>query len=78
MKVPSGNIFCKNALEEKHTLTVFVRCQNKLPTEVVNNGRITIIEGLLEDEETLDMVSRCGADAFVSFSGPPYGNTGTV
>lgn len=34
----NGNIFCKNALEERHTLTVFVRCQNKLPTEVVNNG----------------------------------------
>lgn len=73
-----GSISCEKALEENHTLTVFVRTQRKLPTEVANNGRVTIIEGSLEDEETLDKVSRCGADAFVSFAGPPYGNKGKV
>jgi hypothetical protein len=39
---------------------------------------VAIIEGILEDEDTLDEVSRCGADTFVSFAGPPVGSKNTV
>ncbi|KAJ5414332.1 hypothetical protein N7509_000959 [Penicillium cosmopolitanum] len=60
-----------------HTLTLFVRSRSKVPTKVADNKKVAIIEGTLEDEDTLDEVSRCGADTFVSFAGPPVGNQGT-
>ncbi|KAK5798365.1 hypothetical protein VI817_004655 [Penicillium citrinum] len=69
MKVPTG-IFSARMPLKKGTRSRF--------SFDVRTSYLLNIEGLLEDEETLDNVSRCGADAFVSFAGPPSGNTGTL
>lgn len=73
-----GTIFCEFSLEAGHNLTLFVRNRDKVPAKVSNNDRVAIIEGTLENEGILDEVSKCGADSFVSFAGPPMGNQGTV
>lgn len=78
LKGAIGSIFCDIALEAEHSLTLFVRNQGKVPPTVADDKRVTIIEGTLEDEEILNEVSRCEADIFVSFAGPPVGNKGTV
>ncbi|KAJ5443772.1 uncharacterized protein N7458_007644 [Penicillium daleae] len=73
----SGSHFCDLALEEGHTLTLFVRNATKLPDSLRDHDSVAVIEGKLEDDTSLDEVSQCDADAFISFAGPPVGNKGT-
>ena len=66
------------ALQAGHALTLFVRNPSKLPAPLRDHDSVAVIEGTLEDEASLEQVSQCDADAFVSFAGRPVGNKGTV
>lgn len=73
-----GGQFCDMALEQGHRLSLIVRNSTKLPVKILQNQRVEVIEGTLDNETVLDQASRCGADVFVSLAGPPIGTTGTV
>ncbi|KAJ6136497.1 hypothetical protein N7512_001657 [Penicillium capsulatum] len=72
-----GSRFCEIALKEGHTLSLFVRNRNRIPSWMIAHAEATIIEGTLEDESALEKASSCGAEIFVTFAGPPAGSTGT-
>ncbi|XHG09589.1 hypothetical protein AWENTII_012637 [Aspergillus wentii] len=72
-----GSRFCQLALEEGHAVTAFVRNATKIPPTILQNEAVHVIEGTLDDEPSLERASKCGADTFVSFAGPPVGEKGT-
>lgn len=75
---PSGLEFCNAALAEGHQLTLYVRSPDKLPASVASSGKVTVIEGALEDKMSLERAIASGATIFVSFAGPVSSSQGTV
>lgn len=75
---PSGISFCKAALRQNHTLTIYARNPSKVPTEVSEHAQVTVLKGTFDDNDGLEQAAKCGADTFVSFAGPVANNKGTV
>ena len=73
-----GRLFCEFAIKKGHKLSLFVRSPGKIPGEIRHQKETHVIEGSLEDEASLEEASKCGANVFVSFAGPPIGSQGTV
>ncbi|KAF2457387.1 hypothetical protein BDY21DRAFT_343685 [Lineolata rhizophorae] len=67
---PSGIAFCRYALEEGHTLTVYVRTPTKIPSDIESHSSVSVIVGPLDDAEALRKAAGCGAKTVVSFLGP--------
>ncbi|KAK5058798.1 hypothetical protein LTR84_011062 [Exophiala bonariae] len=70
---PSGLDFVHAALREGHTLTLYLRNAAKLPTEVKGNALVTVIQGQLDDQASLEKAASCGSQSVVSFLGPVIG-----
>ncbi|KAF2791001.1 NAD(P)-binding protein [Melanomma pulvis-pyrius CBS 109.77] len=70
---PTGIDFCRAALSDGHTLTVFVRNASKLPAEIAND--VTTITGQLTDVAALEEAVQGGATTCVSFLGPTIGQS---
>ncbi|KAF2431803.1 NAD(P)-binding protein [Tothia fuscella] len=66
----SGLAFIKEALvhASNPNLTLLIRTPSKLPTEYKDNPRITIVEGQLDDPQTLETAMK-GITTVVSFLG---------
>ncbi|KAK9782244.1 hypothetical protein SCARD494_13746 [Seiridium cardinale] len=75
---PTGVEFCNKALDEGHSLTLYVRNPDKLPAKISDNDAITVIKGTLEDKVSLEKAVASGPTIFVSFAGPVMGSKGTV
>lgn len=74
----SGLEFCKTALKKGHTLTLYVRSPNKLPTEISNATNVSVVKGTLEDMSSFQHAAASGPTVFVSFAGPGVNSKGTV
>ncbi|KAK6063752.1 NmrA family protein [Seiridium cupressi] len=74
---PTGVEFCTKALDEGHSLTLYVRNPDKLPAKISGNDAVTVIKGTLEDEASLEKAVTSGPTIFVSFAGPVMGSKGT-
>ncbi|KAM0809486.1 hypothetical protein AB5N19_09830 [Seiridium cardinale] len=74
---PTGVEFCNKALDEGHSLTLYVRNPDKLPAKISDNDAITVIKGTLEDKVSLEKAVASGPTIFVSFAGPVMGSKGT-
>ncbi|GAB7347494.1 hypothetical protein MBLNU459_g4400t1 [Dothideomycetes sp. NU459] len=74
----SGLAFCKAALEQGHTLSIYARNSSKLPTEISESAQVTVIQGTFDDKAGLERAAKSGADTFVSFAGPVANNKGTA
>ncbi|KAJ5355822.1 hypothetical protein N7517_010431 [Penicillium concentricum] len=72
-----GRLFCDIALNEGHSLTLFVRDANKVPKHIRLREETQIIVGTLEVDSDLNEAAKCGADIFISFAGPAFGVQGT-
>ncbi|KAF4633567.1 hypothetical protein G7Y89_g4548 [Cudoniella acicularis] len=68
-----GLIFTQAALEAGHKLTLYVRTPSKIPTELLSNANLSIIQGDLGDVDGLKKAASCGADVFISLAGPTLG-----
>ncbi|KAH8816889.1 hypothetical protein F5884DRAFT_853312 [Xylogone sp. PMI_703] len=68
-----GVIFAHAALAAGHRLTLYVRTPSKVPEDIRSHVDVTIIEGQLDNIEGLKQTASCGADTFVSFTGPTLG-----
>jgi hypothetical protein len=66
------------ALEQGHSLTLYVRNPDKVPAEIKDNPKVTVIKGSLDDESGLEKAVNSGPTVFVSFAGPTFGSKGTV
>ncbi|PGG98829.1 hypothetical protein AJ80_09466 [Polytolypa hystricis UAMH7299] len=73
----TGLDFCHAALNQGHTLTLYVRNPSKLPADITGNSNVTVIKGTLEDVAGLQQAATCGATIFVSFAGPVSSSKGT-
>ncbi|KAJ5131398.1 uncharacterized protein N7515_007437 [Penicillium bovifimosum] len=74
---PSGLEFCKAALTQGHSLTLYVRSPDKLPAEITDNANVSVVKGTLEDVATFQQAAASGPTVFVSFAGPTSNSTGT-
>jgi putative NADH-flavin reductase len=75
---PSGLEFCKAALTQGHSLTLYVRSPDKLPAEITENANVSVVKGSLEDVPTFQQAATSGPTVFVSFAGPTSNSKGTV
>jgi len=57
------------ASSEDHKITIFLRNASKLPSDLTNDGRVTIIEGALNDRSKLDSALQ-GVQIILSTLGP--------
>ncbi|KAK2811642.1 hypothetical protein FQN50_001984 [Emmonsiellopsis sp. PD_5] len=73
----SGVEFCKAALSQGHTLTLYVRSPDKLPPEISNSANVSVVKGTLEDIPSFERAVASGPTIFVSFAGPGPGAKGT-
>ncbi|KAK5325778.1 hypothetical protein LTR93_003998 [Exophiala xenobiotica] len=73
----TGLDFCSMALEQGHSLTLYVRNPDKVPAEIKDNRKVTVIKGPLDDESGLEKAVTSGPTVFVSFAGPTFGSKGT-
>lgn len=74
----SGLDFCSAALQEGHTLTLYLRNPDKLPADIANNANVSVIKGTFDDVSGLERAAACGASVFISFAGPTANSKGTV
>lgn len=74
----SGLEFCKAALVQGHTLTLYVRSPAKLPTEIISSAHVSVAKGTLEDMASFQRAATSGPTIFVSFAGPVSNSKGTV
>lgn len=73
-----GTLFVRRALAQGHQLTLYARNPSKLSVETQQHDRVNIIEGELNNEESLRNAAECGATVLVSCAGPLGNNNGTV
>lgn len=66
---PCGILFVKEALGASHTVVIFARSPEKLPEEIKNDTRVTIVKAELDDESALSTVME-NVDAVLSALGP--------
>jgi putative NADH-flavin reductase len=76
-----GILLIREALSRSHTVVIFARSPEKLPTDISNNRAIVIIKGQLSDSDGLSKAME-GVDVVVSALGPtvrngPFHPTGT-
>ncbi|EXJ77656.1 hypothetical protein A1O3_09885 [Capronia epimyces CBS 606.96] len=73
----TGLDFSRLALEQGHSLTLYVRNPAKIPDDIKENSKVTVIQSSLEDASALEKAVTSGPTVFVSFAGPTYGSKGT-
>ena len=66
---PSGLLLVKEALGASHTVVIFARSPEKLPEEIRNDTRVTIVKGELDNEPALSAAME-NVDAVLSALGP--------
>lgn len=59
-------------------LTIYARNPTKLPAEIRDHTKVTVVEGQLDNEVALKKAVDAGARVFISFAGPVMGSKGTV
>jgi len=64
-----GILLVKEALGASHTVIIFARSPEKLPEEIRNDTRVTLLKGELDDESTLSAAME-NVDAVLSALGP--------
>lgn len=74
----TGLDFCSLALKEGHSLTLYVRNPGKVPAEIKNDSKVTVIKGSFDDAADLEKAVTSGPTVIVSFAGPTFGSKGTV
>ncbi|KDR84384.1 hypothetical protein GALMADRAFT_54429 [Galerina marginata CBS 339.88] len=71
---PSGILLIRNALSSpaypESSVVVYARTPSKLPADLTNHPRLSIIQGTLEDLDTAETAVQ-GADVVLSALGPP-------
>ena len=73
----SGIDFAREALKHNHSLTLYVRSPGKLPQDIKDNAKVTIVQGGFDaDLETIRPAVTNGAEAIVSTAGPIPTNNG--
>lgn len=70
--------FCNQALEAGHSLIVFARTPSKLPPNIKDSPRVSIIEGEFADAKARERAAKSGADVLVTFMGPVKMSNGRV
>lgn len=70
---PVGILIIQKALEKHHTAIVYARSPSKLPSDILFNPRVKVVEGSLTDSDALERAFAVegGVDAVVSALGPP-------
>ncbi|KAN0100943.1 hypothetical protein V8E55_000927 [Tylopilus felleus] len=66
---PCGILLVKEALGASHTVVIFARSPDKLPEEIRNDTRVTVLKGDLNDESALSVAME-NVDAVLSALGP--------
>ena len=66
---PCGTLLVKEALGASHTVVIFARSPEKLPEEIRNDTRVTVLKGELDDEPALSAAVE-NVDAILSALGP--------
>jgi nucleoside-diphosphate-sugar epimerase len=64
-----GILLVQEALSASHTVVIFARSPEKLPEEIRNDTRVTILKGRLDDESALSAAVE-NVDAVLSALGP--------
>jgi putative NADH-flavin reductase len=73
----SGIDFAREALKQKHTLTLYIRSPGKLPQDIKDDAKVTVVQGGFDAEfETIRPAITNGAEAIVSTAGPIASNNG--
>jgi putative NADH-flavin reductase len=66
---PSGRVLINAALARSHQITIHARTPSKLDPSLTSNPNVTVIQGTLDDEDSLRRAFR-KQDAVLSFLGP--------
>lgn len=70
--------FCNAALKAGHSLIVFARTPSKLPSNVKDSNKVSIIEGQFTDPDAREKAAKSGADVVATFMGPVKMTDGAV
>ncbi|KAI0793321.1 NAD-P-binding protein [Abortiporus biennis] len=67
---PCGIALIQQALAAHHTIVIYARSANKIPSDIASNPSVTIVTGQLTDSDALNK-AMVGVHAVLSALGPP-------
>lgn len=70
--------FCNQALKAGHSLIIFARSASKLPPNIKDSPKVSLIEGKYADAKAREKAAKSGADVLVTFMGPVTMSSGAV
>lgn len=62
--------FCNQALKAGHSLIIFARTPSKLPPNIKDSPKVSIIQGEFADPGAREKAAKSGADVLATFMGP--------
>lgn len=65
-----GTIFCENALQRGHHLTLFARTLARLSKDLMSHERVKVVQGALDNNASIEEAVGNKQEVFVSFAGP--------